>query len=473
MIQNRDVIFGELFHDVQMSGIFEDSKTFVDCVPKKSTDEILTAYKHSKDLNEFDLLTFVGKYFNLPPNLNSGFKTNPKNTAIEHVTALWDVLKREADQNNEGSIIPLQYSYIVPGGRFREIYYWDSYFTMLGLIQSNQLKMIQNMLKNFGGMIELLGFIPNGNRSYFNSRSQPPFFGLMIDLLQKQGENVDQFIPTLEKEYAFWMSGERAIEVNGTTINRYWDNNPIARQESYKEDMELSINNPTIDAGHLFLNIRAACESGWDFSSRWLASTNDLASIRTTEIIPVDLNSILFFTEKLLGKEEAAQKRSNWINTNCWNESLGYYMDYDVVNKAQCTGHTLAGVFPLFFNIANQNQAEKCGAYISKHLLKPGGLVTTTLNTGQQWDAPNGWAPLQWMAIKGLENYNQIDLAKEIAIRWCKLNEAVFSQTGKFVEKYNVCDLSLEAGGGEYPVQDGFGWSNGVYIKLKDWLSKN
>jgi alpha,alpha-trehalase len=128
-------------------------------------------------------------------------------------------------------------------------------------------------------------------------------------------------------------------------------------------------------------------------------------------------------------------------------------------------------VYPLFFKMTDQAQADGIASYIEKHFLKPGGVVTTLYNTRQQWDAPNGWAPLQWMTIIGLENYGHKKLARTIAERWVTLNEKVYANTGKFVEKYNVEDMTLDAGGGEYPVQDGFGWSNGVYLALKAYLN--
>ena len=128
---------------------------------------------------------------------------------------------------------------------------------------------------------------------------------------------------------------------------------------------------------------------------------------------------------------------------------------------------TLAGVFPLFFKIATNDQAEKVARAIKDNFLMPGGVVTTLETTGQQWDAPNGWAPLQWITIIGLKNYEHHDLAADIANRWVKLNSDVFKRTGKLMEKYNVVDTQLEAGGGEYPGQDGFGWTNGVLLALK------
>ena len=127
---------------------------------------------------------------------------------------------------------------------------------------------------------------------------------------------------------------------------------------------------------------------------------------------------------------------------------------------------TSAAAFPLFFKIASREQAIAVAATLEKLFLQPGGLTTTLEVTGQQWDAPNGWAPLQWIAIKGLENYGMHTLAKEIAVRWIALNKKVYERTGKLMEKYNVYNTGLDAGGGEYPSQDGFGWTNGVLLKL-------
>ena len=156
----------------------------------------------------------------------------------------------------------------------------------------------------------------------------------------------------------------------------------------------------------------------------------------------------------------------------CWNTVDGVYEDYNWVTQKRTGVKSLAMAYPLFFNMASQVQADKVAAYLGEHFLKPGGVVTTLANTGQQWDAPNGWAPLQWMTVQGLENYGHHNLALTIAERWTALNEKVYKNTGKFVEKYNVEDLTLDAGGGEYPVQDGFGWSNGVYLALKNYMEK-
>jgi alpha,alpha-trehalase len=486
--------YGQLFIDVQMAKVFPDGKTFVDCTPKFPTNQILENYEKAKAVENFDLKKFVSDHFELPKQYASGFKADTSRSAQEHINTLWPILTRNPDKENVGTLISLPYSYIVPGGRFGEIYYWDSYFTMLGLQSSNQVDMIENMVNNFGFLIDSLGFIPNGNRTYFNSRSQPPFYAAMLQILAEEKDDVEvysKYLPFLEKEYAFWTYGEDQLENVGdafehsvkvdenTILSRYWDRKNTPRQEMHHDDIITAEKTDRPDE-ELFRDIRAACESGWDFSSRWFRDPQDLSTIHTTEIIPVDLNALLYNLESTLAKAYAAsenmkkaaaiQKRANdrkaAVLKYCWNEEKGYFMDYDFVKGEHTAVPSLAGVYPLYFKMATPDQIAGVAKMIEAEFLKPGGLISTLNITGQQWDAPNGWAPLQWLTIKGLRNYGQNDLANTIKERWVNLNKKVYKNTGKMVEKYNVMDLTLEAGGGEYPVQDGFGWTNGVLLKL-------
>src|SRR6185312_9725147 len=212
----------------------------------------------------------------------------------------------------------------------------------------------------------------------------------------------------------------------------------------------------------------------------------EFSSIHTSEIIPVDLNCLLYNLEKTIAggyqvsnKKESAEKfetlagkRKQEINKFCWNEEVGFYFDYDYVKKQQTDSYTLAAAFPLYFGMASQQQADGVAKILKEKFLFSGGLVSTTETTDQQWDAPNGWAPLHWIAVKGLARYGHTDLAVDIAKRWMELNKKVFENTGRMMEKYNVVDPDLIAGGGEYPAQDGFGWTNGVYLALGKWMNE-
>ena len=508
-----DKIYGQLFTDVQMSKIFPDGKTFVDCIPKRNPKSILADYLKIKNnpAIRFSLKLFIDDNFETPSAKRAIVNDGNEKDVTQHIKKLWSVLKRDADKKVEGSsLLPLPNSYIVPGGRFREIYYWDSYFTMLGLKESGETQIMENMLNNFSYLINTYGHIPNGNRSYYLSRSQPPFFSMMIDLLSTtKGEEVYKtYLPALQKEYNYWMDKtaktKHAVKMpDGSILNRYYDRDDIPRQESYKEDVDAAnknisakaiIGDAWIKTGKnfsreqklIFRNLRSGAESGWDFSSRWFADEKYISSIQTTNIIPVDLNCLMYNMEKVLAKSytlnndlisaalynKKATARKEAILKYCFNASQQFFYDYNVATKKQNNIITAAGMFPLFVNIATTKQALAVAEVFKNKLLKPGGVATTNNNTGQQWDAPNGWAPLQWVAVKGLMNYGENILAKTAAERWIAVNEKVYAATGKMMEKYNVEDITKEAGGGEYPGQDGFGWTNGVYLAMKQMLSQ-
>ncbi len=488
-----DVKYGELFKAVQLEPVFEDSKTFPDCIPLSPPETIVQQYKAQKDQADFDLKAFVMEHFQLPVSPSSGFLSDTAQTIQEHIQALWPVLTRQPTEEPNGSLISLPNAYIVPGGRFREIYYWDSYFTMLGLEVSQRYDMIENMVDNFSFLIEQGGFIPNGNRTYYLSRAQPPFYSLMVQLLAdiKGDSLLVKYLPYLEKEYLFWMDGSeqlttdrpafrRVVKLDEQTIlNRYWDDRPSPRAEAYKEDYSLAQKTKQ-DQEQFYRNIRAACESGWDFSSRWLRDPQDLSTIHTTELIPVDLNCLLYHLEQTIAEayglagdsvnqrayEQKATDRKEAIRKYCWDSQKKFFLDYDFVTQENPWRPSLAAAYPLFFQISSARESRMVARRLEKDFLQPGGLPTTTVTTGQQWDAPNGWAPLQWIAIQGLYHYGFDKLAGDIKDKWIENNIRVYENTGKLVEKYNVYDITLEAGGGEYPVQDGFGWSNGVLLKL-------
>jgi alpha,alpha-trehalase len=481
-----DQLYGQLFIDVQMQNVLKDGKTFVDCLPKRKPELILKDYILLKKNKDFNLKNFVSKNFILP-DTNTAVSITATHSVVTHINELWAGLERLPSDKIAGtSLLSLPYPYIVPGGRFREIYYWDSYFTMLGLKVSGKNEVIENMIRNFASLINQYGHIPNGNRNYYLSRSQPPFFSLMIDLLAqiKNKEVYVTYLPQLEKEYAYWMDRSAPTKhvvkmPDGSLLNRYYDQLNIPRQESYKEDVliakQTGANNPNV-----YRDIRSAAESGWDFSSRWFSDGTQLKTIQTTQIIPVDLNCLLYHLEITLQKCYAAKhepakeklygilatKRKQSIQKYFWSASMQWYTDYNYKTQRPSPVLSLAGMFPHFFNIPDQKQAQVSKSVLEQNFLRDGGLITTLHHTRQQWDAPNGWAPLQWIAITGLDNYGYQDLGKNIATRWVGLNTKVYRNTGKLMEKYNVVDINLSAGGGEYTSQDGFGWTNGVLLGL-------
>lgn len=497
-LQKKDYIqlSGNLFEDVQLSRIFPDSKTFVDCVPRMKPDEIQNRYANEKNKKNFDLKKFILEYFELPPGIKTGKQTTelPKtNIPIEqYIENLWSTLMRTPDRQIPGStLIPLKYEYIVPGGRFREIYYWDSYFTSRGLILNKRQDIIINLCENFIDLINNAGHIPNGNRIYYLSRSQPPYLTKLIDLLEKNKiQKYKKFIPAVIQEYEFWMKGKNdlkqpgdainhiAMMPDGSILNRFYDFDDKPREEAYIEDYTAARQLPEEDHLTFYKNIRSGAESGWDFSSRWFADLKNMRTINATEIIPIDLNSLLYFVENKIahwyrkdGNEIKAQEYHEYAITRkkaivkyLWSENDEYFFDYNFKKNKKTACWSLAGVTPLTEGIATQSQADRVAQHIQNKFLQPGGLTTTLHATGQQWDHPNGWAPLQLLAVEGLEKYGHTKLSQDIKKRWIKACEYIYNQTGNIFEKIDVQNPQKQAQGGEYEVQIGFGWTNGVTL---------
>jgi alpha,alpha-trehalase len=502
--ESLDFFDSGLFHDVQLAKIFTDSKTFADAYPKIPLSEIYADYQNIQATDEFDLSNFVHQHFVIPKTILLTNDTD-KASVKSYIESLWPKLEKQPDKLALCSLLPLSHPYVVPGGRFREIYYWDSYFTALGLNESGRQDIIQSMILNFIDLQDVLGCIPNGNRSYYNSRSQPPVLGLMVEMYLHnfktgQAEIRSQFlnhcVQGLVKEYQFWMQGKeqltgditaikRVVKMpNGVCLNRYWDDSAEPRPESYREDIEAAASIPVHKRPDFYRNIRAACESGWDFSSRWLANVDDLATIQTTHIIPIDLNCLLYKLEILLSQFYAelvdnelsvkfaayAQVRKDAINQYLWDEQGCFYHDFDFIQGQMTSTQSLAACLPLFCQIASKQQAKHIALKLENAFLMEGGLVTTLNNSAQQWDAPNGWAPLQWFAVVGLMNYGFTPLSINIMKRWMTTVEQQFIKDNNMMEKYNVQHSQHVAKGGEYEVQHGFGWTNGVSLAFYQLL---
>lgn len=489
--KSPDTVLGELFRIVQLSRLHPDGKTFVDLVPNARVRAIAKAYERESRAEDFDLKAFVDKHFKTYLDETGEYVTIDEQIDPEgHIDKLWNTLTKSADKP-VGSLIPLPQRYVVPGGRFQEQFYWDSYFVMLGLETSGRYDLVDGMMSNNTHFFRKFGFIPTGNRSYFTSRSQPPFYSAMVQLMtrRKGSKYLTSRLPYLLQEDYFWNKGgrfslkksRRMKMPDGSYLNRYFDSLSTPRPESYSEDIETAEEAIYRNPKQVYLDLRAGAESGWDFSSRWLENPQLLPTIRTTEIIPVDLNCLLYQLEMTIADcyrtvlqiplahiyQQRAAKRKAAITKYMWNDESGFFFDYHLGEQAQTDVLSLAGVFPLYVGLATPEQAASVAKVVEEKFLQDGGVVTSLIDTGQQWDWPNGWAPLQWTTIIGLRRYGYHELADAIKFRWLATNEALFSNEKKFVEKYNVVDPTERGGGGEYQLQDGFGWTNGVFRALR------
>ncbi len=485
-----DQAWPTVFAAVQEARLFPDQKFFVDAVPRGTAQDVEAEYARQRGQPGFDLRRFVEDRFVLPADA-AGTDIPRRDTLRAHIDALWPLLTRRSPEPlPHDSLLPLPHPYVVPGGRFREVYYWDSYFTMRGLAESGEAALSRQMLDNFAHLIDTWGHIPNGNRSYYLSRSQPPFFSHMVALEARDDPTLPtRYLRQLRAEHAFWMDGadglapgqshRRVVRLaDGSLLNRYWDDRDSPRPESYWEDRHTAATSGRPPA-EVYRELRAGAESGWDYSSRWLDDPMRLDSIRVTTRVPVDLNSLLHHLESTIAAacgqagdhacarefDDRAAARAAAIDRHLWHPD-GYYGDLDMQAGAVRSQLTAAALFPLHAGIASRERATRTASHVRAQLLRPGGLATTAVDSGQQWDSPNVWAPLQWIAVVGLRRHGEHELAREIAAGFLGNVQTLFEREHKLVEKYDADGALQGGGGGEYPLQDGFGWSNGVTLAL-------
>lgn len=509
---------GDLLRTVQMARIFNDSKTFVDMRLQKDEVDVVQAFKALPDNPSKDqVFQFVKDNF-LPPGNDleewspPDWRENPEfihrikdanlRDFASKLNELWKKLGRkisdEARQNPaRSSLILVKNPFIVPGGRFREYYYWDSYWVVDGLLVCGMKDTVKGMIDNFVQLVKTYGFVPNGGRIYYTNRSQPPFLIPIVALyLNSTGDEdyVKSILDDLEKEYTFWRENRNVeVEVSSRKYNLsiYAANMDTPRPESYYEDFHTAQAIPENSRPALFQDIASAAESGWDFSTRWFNRTGSrqgfLSSTRTRQIIPTDLNSLLYLNEKLLGKffrlagntvkadqyEAFSEARLAAIEAVLWDNTTGLWLDYDRQLKKKRHYFYASSVVPLWAGVHRGNPARESFVLRTLKRLKvldyPGGFPTSLSTSGQQWDFPNAWPPLQHMLIEGLALSRSKELQEEalkFAQKWITTNYKAWRSTGHMFEKFNVSVHGAPGGGGEYKIQIGFGWSNGVVLDM-------
>lgn len=355
------------------------------------------------------------------------------------------------------------------------------------------------MIQNFLFLVERYGFVPNGGRIYYEMRSQPPFLPLMVESYYKATQNqvfIREALSTLEKEYQFWMQNRSvAVNVGGSEVvlNRFNVEADLPRPESYTDDLELAEGLTDELKQQLWMDLKAGAESGWDFTSRWYIdgaghNNGTLRDTRTSQILPADLNALLCRNEKLLASfhrllgndesaalyEQAATRRTKAMEALLWDAERGAWFDYSLVTKSKHYQFYASNLAPVWAQCYSQPEmGEKAVQYLkgSGALDYPNGVPTSLRESGQQWDFPNAWPPLQHMLIEGLSKLSSEEakkLASDLAQRWIKTNWLAYEKYDAMFEKYDVNGDGKPGGGGEYEVQLGFGWTNGVALQLLD-----
>ncbi|KAL3499182.1 hypothetical protein ACH5RR_038275 [Cinchona calisaya] len=403
------------------------------------------------------------------------------------------------------SLLPLPNPVIIPGSRFREVYYWDSYWIIRGLLASKMYDTAKGIVTNLISLINEFGYVLNGARAYYTNRSQPPLLSSMIFDIHNQTRDVEFVkisLPALLKEYQFWNSGNHKVIIQDAegevhNLSRYYAMWNTPRPESSSIDQETASKLSNIcEKTQLYRELASAAESGWDFSSRWMRNASDPTTFSTTCVVPVDLNAFILkmeldiaFLANVTGDSsiaarftEASRARQKAMNSIFWNAEKGQWFDYwltetntskdayiwEAANQNQKS--FASNFFPLWITLFHSDvtMMEKViQSFQTSGLLRPSGIATSLTNTGQQWDFPNGWAPLQHLIVEGLAMYGSEEansLAKDIAIRWIRTNYVAYQKTGAMHEKYDVEKCGEYGDGGEYKPQTGFGWSNGVVL---------
>ncbi|XP_063167566.1 trehalase isoform X3 [Candoia aspera] len=517
---------GELLRQVQQARLFQDDKHFVDMPLKSNPDVVLKQFWELVNatpggvLSKPQLARFVEAHF-LPPGQELESWTPPdwtdsipllKKISDEKLqswaralNAKWKQLGRR--MNPDIKVAPWRYSAIyvpnplvVPGGRFREYYYWDSFWVVAGLLLSNMAATAQGLIQNFLHLVSnRFGHVPNGGRVYYERRSQPPLLTLMMESYLSHTNNTEflrENIHLLEAEYCFWQV-QRVVNISSGgkqySLNHYNVQVGEPRPESYMKDVELAMGLDEEARQGLWAELKSAAESGWDFSSRWflpgpppLQAT--LQDTRVSAIVPVDLNAILCKVEQLLAtfyrvlgnSERAGRFQAAWkqrvaaLTAVLWNDDAGVWLDYNLLRQRHNRAFYPSNLSPLWAECgADPPRVERALRYLeeSSALSYANGLPTSLARTGQQWDLPNAWAPLQHMVIAGLAKSpspHAQELAFSLAQRWLQMNLAVYEKHQGMFEKYDVEGDGRPGSGGEYPVQEGFGWTNGVVLQLLD-----
>lgn len=517
---------GDLLRTVQLARIFPDSKTFVDLklahtesvtmanftnLMKETNNnpsrEQIRSFVDDNFIDGDELINWNPPDFDPNPPLLDQIADPKLRQFAKDIINIWPGLGRKvssdvAVNSDQYSFIYVPNGFIVPGGRFKELYYWDSFWIIRGLLISNMKQTAKGMIENFLHLVNKLGYIPNGSRIYYLGRSQPPLLTLMVyDYYTATGDVawLAQNIGTVERELLYWLEKKKlTVEVNGQhyMLLRYAsDEEDVGpRPESYYEDYFTSRVLPDDKREKFYMEMKSAAESGWDFSSRWFVtaknvSRGNLTDVHTTRILPVDLNSIFAGALQIVGDlryelkdRRGAQKwwslAKYWriaIENVLWDSNDGVWHDYDTMAKSRRRHFYPSCAAPLWAGAVEPTTSPVYASHFVRYLLStsalnfPGGIPTSLWHTGEQWDFPNAWPPLQSIMIGGLENsgYDEAKkLAREQVTIWIRANYIGFSKWQKMFEKYSSVQPGDHGGGGEYSVQSGFGWTNGIVLEL-------
>ncbi len=440
-----------LFHDVQLSGIFPDSKTFADCSPLLDSLKTDSTYKAEKEKDGFKLIDFVNTYFVLDTIIPPETKYDTARPTRDYILSMMEELIKEPNPR-KNSLIDLKYPYIVNAPSAKEVKYYDSYYLMLGLEAMGDKEMNFNMLKNFSYLIEKYGYIPYGNRSYYLNRSALPVFHLMLQNLEnlKDNELNNSFLSQLEKEYKYWMSGKELLSENnkannrvvlmpnGAVLNRHWSDEKTPRPEVYKEDMiAYSIQEKN---SSFYKNIRAKQEGQWiSCSEKRIIKEYDTVLIEN--IVPIALNSLLYTMELELSKKhkdadnrkaskhyfKLAKERKKTMRKYLWNTESDFYADYHLNTGKTYSDFNQQCLFPLISNLAKKKEGKRVLEQLITDSMEDKGIKYIQCESKQEICC---YPPeLQYLAYEALNSFGYNTEAEKIKVAWTDfINKSIYSK---------------------------------------------
>lgn len=414
----------------------------------------------------------VTKTLQLPFRGDAPLTPDDVKAARLHIAEYWTHVQRFHPKDDE-SLLGLPKPYLVPsytehtGFDYNELYYWDSYFMVQGMLNEENKELVSGILEDLMALFKRFKIIPNASRTYLMGRSQPPFLTTFIfDVYQtfKPGDEwLKQAIDIAKQEYeVVWLGVKKPNERQVYRgLSRYYDIN--------------------------YLHDLAEAESGWDMTPRF--------NRRALNYLPVDLNALLYKYETDFARaarifddareaakwDDAAEQRKKVMDELMWDKLRGLYYDYNYVKKRRGSVSSLATYFPMWAGMVDEKQAASLVKALRRFENKGGMATTDTLPVGQfvlgslptQWAYPNGWAPLQFIVVKALERYGYHADARRIATKWLKANLNWYNQHGVFLEKYNVVAPDKPPIKGVYPSQTGFGWTNAVFERFcQDYVDR-
>ena len=469
LTQNNLTVFGEneridlIFSRLDnLENLNEDQKEKISDFVDQNFEETATGLK-----------SHIPKDFNSEPQLADTIEDESLRDMVLSLNNMMKELSREKDPAYCGktTLIDLKHPFFVPGGRFNEFYYWDSFWILKGLLVLDMKISAGNILKNFTETILEFEYFPNATRTYYKGRSQPPYYPQMLEILYQYEDFrtyiLEDGLNAAIKEYNFF-----AKNFNSRYNLNYYDTpGNFPRPESFRDDFKKYKGDISI-----FRKIRSIAESGWDFSSRWV---DESKRIIITEIFPADLNSLLYKNEKIIARlsyekndlhyyelfNKRAEKRKNAINDTLFNTNRGTFSDFNFKTKKHNKNFYASNLYPIIYGIHE-------GAELYKILLKDfneifgyaAGIPASNKKSGEQWDLPNVWAPYTESLENYLYNIDEKKLSLHIAGSFFKGAFDGYTESNKFFEKYSTEIVGKEGEGGEYKAQAGFSWTNGALL---------